>query len=238
MKNVLRKLGFSEYKARAYIALVGMKRGSVGEIAKKSNIPSSKIYETLKWLYENGYISIISQNPLVYRANDPKHVLKSEVEARIEALKDIKKEIGRIKTNLEVAERGNFQIVYGRNSFFKKVKEAVSQSRKSIIAVVKHWRIDHELIELIREFIARGGKMRFLGPVNTKNRNKVRIWTDIGTEVKNFNPESTRFTVWDGRIITVGFKDSGKDYFSLWIENEYLGKVLTSHFNSIWRRIK
>jgi sugar-specific transcriptional regulator TrmB len=235
MEQVLEKLGFSEYKKRAYVTLVKLGRCKVGEIAKKASIPSSKVYETLRWLYENGYISLVSERPLIYKANDPKSVLKSDVRDKIAKLRALEEEICKINTNLGVSEKAAFEVVYGRNPFFKKVKEAVAKSDKSIIAIVKNWRLDYELKELTSEFVKRGGKARFLGPMMQQNKSNVAEWKRIGVLVKRFSPETTRFTVWDGKTIAIGFKDDKeRDYFSLWIQNEHLGKIFTDCFNSIW----
>jgi sugar-specific transcriptional regulator TrmB len=235
MEQLLGKLGFSEYKKRAYIAIIKLGRCKAGEVAKKANIPSSKVYETLDWLYRNGYISLVSAKPLIYKANDPKSVLKSDVRDKIAKLKALEEEINKISTNLGVSEKASFEVVYGRDPFFKKVKEAVARSEKSILAIVKNWRLDYELKELNTGFIKKGGKMLFLGPVTSMNRTRVAEWKKIGVKVKNFVPEMTRFTIWDGKLIAIGFKDEKeRDYFSLWIQNEHLGKIFTDYFNSIW----
>jgi len=235
MEKVLDKLGFSEYKKKTYLALVRMERAKVRDLVKATSIPSSKIYEILNWLYSNGYISIVSQEPLIYRANDPKNILQNEVRARIDKLKDIESEINKINTGLPLIAKADFQILYGRDAFFNKVKESVAKSNKSVIAVVKNWRIDYDLKELTGNFVKNGGKARFLGPINKDSKKLVSLWNSIGVLTKNHIPDSTRFTVWDGKIITLGLKDdSSKEYYSLWIENEYLGKILTQYFDKMW----
>ncbi|MFH1211885.1 MAG: helix-turn-helix domain-containing protein [Candidatus Woesearchaeota archaeon] len=239
MDSILDRMGFSEYKKKAYLALVKLEKGTAIEISRKSNMPTSKIYETLKWLYENGFISVVSEKPLTYRANDPKAVLKSEVNSRISELTAIRKDIDKISTSLPVAEKASFQVAYGRDAFYKKVKEAVSRSNESIVAIVKHWRLDYELRVLNIEFTKKGGSLRLLGPVTKENKSLVEEWKKSGAKTKHYIPDSTRFTVWDEKIIAIGFKEKEKnDYFSLWIENEYLGKILTRYFNSIWKSAK
>ncbi|MFA5796749.1 MAG: helix-turn-helix domain-containing protein [Candidatus Woesearchaeota archaeon] len=239
MDKILDKMGFSTYKKRAYLALIKLEKAKVGEIAKKTNIPSSKIYETLNWLYAKGYISVVSPHPLIYRANDPKPIIGSEIKLQMNALKEIEEELKKIKTGLTVAERGSFQIIYGRDAFYTKVKESVNTSKKSIVAIVKSWRLDNELFELTKEFTAKGGTARFLGPITPENKPKIKYWNEIGVKTKHLIPDETRFTIWDERIIAIGLKQEGeREYFSLWIENEYLGKVLTAHFNQLWNSKK
>ena len=232
-------MGFSEYKKRTYNVLLKLENATVGQISKKAKIPSSKIYEVLSWLYENGYISIVNQKPLVYAINNPRAVLKSEIRTRIDRLKDMEIEINKLKTGDEFSGSADFQIVYGRNSFFKRVKDAVTRSEQTIFAVVKSWRLDYELKELTKDFIIRGGEVKFLGPINKENRAQVSEWKKIGVQIKHYIPESTRFTIWDGKLMTLGLKDEGsKDYFSLWMENEYLGRILAEYFDKLWKEIK
>lgn len=233
MKKILENLGFSKYKQKAYIALCNLEQATVGEIRKKSKIPSSKIYEVLSWLYESGYISIAIQKPLTYKINNPKSILQSEVKDRISKLKDIELMIKDIALPIEKTDNTNFKIVYGRDAFLKNVKDAVRKSNKEILAIVKHWRSDYELDQLNKEFIKNGGKMKFLGP----NSESAKHWKNQGVKVRNYNPEETRFTIWDKKIIAIGFKNK-KEYFSLWIENELLGMILANHFNSLWTNSK
>jgi HTH-type transcriptional regulator, sugar sensing transcriptional regulator len=52
MKEKLISIGFSEYEAKAYLALVRESPATAYEIAKLSSIPTSKIYEVLNKLLE------------------------------------------------------------------------------------------------------------------------------------------------------------------------------------------
>ena len=161
--------------------------------------------------------------------------MKSDVNSKINKLKEIEEEINHITTILPITETANIQIISSRNAFFKKVKETITKSNNSIIAIVKNWKIDYELNKLTREFTKRGGEIRFLGPINKENRTKIKEWEKTGIKIKNLNPNTTRFTVWDQKTIAIGFKDEDKkDYTSLWIENPYLGKILTEYFNTLW----
>jgi sugar-specific transcriptional regulator TrmB len=235
--GVLDKLGFSSYKKKVYLALLRLGESGAVQLAKKSGVPSSRIYEVLDWLQENGYVSLVGERPLVYKANDPKHVLRSDVRSRMAELREVDAEISRLGAGLALGGAGSarFEVVKGRDAFFKKVKQAVASSEKSIVAIVKNWRLDYELRSLTSEFVGRGGRARFLGPVAKENRQLVAEWKKMGVDVKRFLPDTTRFTVWDGRTVAIGFKEEGKDYLSLWIENEYLGRILVQHFENAWK---
>ena len=104
MEQILQKLGFSEYKIKAYMTLLKLKKATPCQVAKISRIPSSKIYEVLGWLYEKGYIVQTSEKPVMYEANNPKYILSSEIKSRMDVLEELKKsvdEIGNITLGLK-----------------------------------------------------------------------------------------------------------------------------------------
>ena len=74
-KNIrrLQQLGFSQYSAKAYLALVRLGKGTASEIAKKAEIPQAKIYGVLDDLYERGFITKIEDvTPASFIVEKPK----------------------------------------------------------------------------------------------------------------------------------------------------------------------
>lgn len=58
----LSNIGFSEYEARAYVALLSKNPASAYEVAKTSGIPTSKIYEVLSRLFEKKVVSTLGED--------------------------------------------------------------------------------------------------------------------------------------------------------------------------------
>ena len=52
----MQKLGFTGYEAKAYLGLLACQPASAYEVAKKSAIPTSKIYETINKLIVKGVV--------------------------------------------------------------------------------------------------------------------------------------------------------------------------------------
>ena len=66
MKNLillLQNIGFSQYEARAYLALLQQSSVTGYELAKNSGIPASKIYQILNRLIERELILVIDSEP-------------------------------------------------------------------------------------------------------------------------------------------------------------------------------
>jgi len=75
MIDTLSKLGFTEYEAKVYIAIIQLNLSSAKEIIDLSEIPRGKIYATLNQLVEKGYIAQKTGNPALYHAIDPVGVI-------------------------------------------------------------------------------------------------------------------------------------------------------------------
>ena len=56
--SVLKGLGLTMYEAQAYLTLTSLISSTASEVAEKSGIPRSKIYDVLKKLNEKNYIEI------------------------------------------------------------------------------------------------------------------------------------------------------------------------------------
>lgn len=67
----LKRIGFTEYEAKAYLLLLNLGQSSAREIADTSDIPRSRIYSVLKTLIEKGFISPIEGTPTFYLPLDP-----------------------------------------------------------------------------------------------------------------------------------------------------------------------
>lgn len=75
-KEVLTKLaeiGFSEYEAKSYLALVQKNPSTAYEIGKESGVPSSKIYEVLNKLKEKGMILSLDEEDGKPKRYIPQH---------------------------------------------------------------------------------------------------------------------------------------------------------------------
>lgn len=239
LRKILTEIGLSSYKIETYITLLKIKSGTIQQIAKNSKVPSCKIYENLKWLHENGYITLISQKPLSYRANNPKSIIKSEIEKNKEKLEELNTKLEKVDLNFPVAEKDIIQITTTRDGYFKKIKESVTFAKKSILYTAQNWRIDSELIKLLAEKIKKGVIVKALGPVNKENESKIRWLKDAGIKIKNFIPKEAHFSIYDESLVIISLRKEPKqsDYSAIWIKSETLAEILTYHFNEIWKRV-
>jgi sugar-specific transcriptional regulator TrmB len=85
----LRRLGFSTYEAKAYLALL-QKSPAIGyEVSKAAHIPTAKVYEALTGLVRKGFALASASEPVRYVPVAPDAVtgrLRQEFDGRLEAL--------------------------------------------------------------------------------------------------------------------------------------------------------
>ncbi len=62
----LQALGFSQYEARAYCALLQKSPANGHEVAKTAGIPTSKVYETLERLHQKGSVLVQRSEPTLW----------------------------------------------------------------------------------------------------------------------------------------------------------------------------
>lgn len=79
----LQSLGFSDYEARAYVALLGMSAATAYEVSKQAQLPKANAYAVLDSLSKKHAVQPVSENPTRFMAVAP-DVLLDRVEASTE----------------------------------------------------------------------------------------------------------------------------------------------------------
>ena len=130
--SVLKGIGFTKYEAQAYVTLTSLISATASEIAEKSNIPRSKIYDVLKKLVEKNFIDVEDGRPLTYTVKSPVEVLSREKEK-------INSQIDDTITRLTyVYENGMSQVqapiwrIYGVEKIIAQEVEIIERAKTSI----------------------------------------------------------------------------------------------------------
>jgi len=98
IKN-LQAVGFSDYEAKTYMALLLTPNATAYEISKEAGIPKANCYSVLEALRKNGAVQAVSENPIKYVAVDPARFFTQMVErtqARCDELKENLKGLGHL----------------------------------------------------------------------------------------------------------------------------------------------
>lgn len=66
--EALVKLGLTEYEAKCFVALVRVDQGTAKEISQLSEVPRSRVYDTVERLHQRGLVDVQQSEPRRYRA--------------------------------------------------------------------------------------------------------------------------------------------------------------------------
>jgi HTH-type transcriptional regulator, sugar sensing transcriptional regulator len=95
--NALMNLGFSQYEARTYVGLIGREPLTGYAIAKDTQVPQPKVYETLGRLVERGAVLRVSDTPAKFIAVAPARVLAQLELTRRQRIGTVELEISRLR---------------------------------------------------------------------------------------------------------------------------------------------
>ncbi len=85
----LEQLGFTNYEAKTYVALLTIGSGTGYQAAKAAGVPTSKVYQALASLIKKGAVAADNLQDKTYRPTPPKRLLgkiKSDTATRVDGL--------------------------------------------------------------------------------------------------------------------------------------------------------
>ncbi len=137
--NELIKVGLNKYEAMVYMALLQTPKITAYEAGRKSGVPQSKIYDTVKELVNKRIVTMDCIAPIRYVAVPLEEFLnryKNKTEDTINYLRENIKNINNAKTIDYI------QHFYGKNQTNYKIKSMIESSKRSIYLDI--WADDYE----------------------------------------------------------------------------------------------
>ncbi|WP_288393205.1 TrmB family transcriptional regulator [uncultured Herbaspirillum sp.] len=146
------RLGFTQYEAQAYTALVGQAALTGAEVGRRASMPPSKVYETLTRLEARGAVLVNRSEPVRYSAV-PHTALLAELRARFNA--DIESAAAALDRLPVQQEPGLVWSLSGTKAIVQALAHSISSAQKSLFAGIWDEELD-ELGPLLEAASARG----------------------------------------------------------------------------------
>jgi sugar-specific transcriptional regulator TrmB len=123
LHTVLEEAGLSPYQANAYATLLELGSASASEIATTSGVPQPRIYDVLRGLEDDGYVTTYDRDRLYAQANDPSEAL-SGLRGAIERYQTA---IGEIESRYQASEvdEGDVSLVRRFRTVFEHAREVI-----------------------------------------------------------------------------------------------------------------
>lgn len=142
----LRTLGFTQYEAQVYVALLQQANVTGYELAKLSGVPASKIYSTLNKLIDREIILVIDGEPKKYVPIPPSEILKRFKENFLQTVDDLHPRLEQLYVQ-DVRAANYIWNLSGRSAIMRKVCDFVKEAKEQLYLSV--W--DEELDGLTDE---------------------------------------------------------------------------------------
>ncbi|HUU79086.1 MAG TPA: helix-turn-helix domain-containing protein [candidate division Zixibacteria bacterium] len=130
----LKKLGFNEYQAKIYTALVGLGVATASEISQASGVPPNKVYSVIDSLKKRGLVlaqeSDTSTNR--YRPRSPDLVVKDLRNEYEQAFQKTEEKLFTLYERSKKAFIPEMWILRGAQAVFSKIKEMVMDANTEI----------------------------------------------------------------------------------------------------------
>jgi sugar-specific transcriptional regulator TrmB len=242
MENVklLKRLGLTEYEARAYLALARLGPSTVREIVLDSKLPRNKAYEALQRLEDKGY--------LVTLPVSPKKVKISSPELLREGVADLNTSVNSLIKLIEQPKATEFKdlfwVIKGKKAIVQRLAVQNSRVKKEIVACNKLSKIIYPNVRTLKDAVRRGVKVRMICTFDRSNICSYKAWLKTGAEIRVFNnkmfgPLLPRMSIFDGECarLTIGRPEvqRDEDYITLWTDSKAFAMMLRSQFMNMWR---
>jgi HTH-type transcriptional regulator, sugar sensing transcriptional regulator len=213
----LHHLGFSEYEAKAYVALLKGYPVTGYELSKNSGVPRSMIYQTLQRLIDKGATMTIFGQPVKYMPAKPDDVFNRLRSNYITVIEDVQQELSQLSTPTDLSYFWNIK---GYSAIISKIKYIISETQDILYLSACSEEIVHFETELTHLY-KRGCKIEILvrGEVHLPIQN---IYPYIERSIDEKNSGRWLTILSDSREVLIGEGLQDNDCIALWTKNTSL----------------
>jgi sugar-specific transcriptional regulator TrmB len=238
------------YEAQAYVTLTSLISTTASEVAEKSGIPRSKIYDVLKGLDEKNFIEVEDGRPQTYNVKSPVDVLNRERER-------VNSEIDDAITRLtNIYENGMSQVqapiwrIYGVEKIISQEVEIIARSKTSVNMRIG-FLFEGEGEALIKAFKRRRGlKVNILASptcyINNEEVNIIKMFEDAGINIQKADIPFVKVLISDSREMMHTYTKFSEDKrnvipetaIGIWNKYEDVARNYDERFENQLKKIK
>lgn len=246
LKNLLSTLGFSEKESQVYLALLEVGSGKAQEIARKTGLNRTTVYDVFEVLMQKGLVSKYKKGSATFfNALEPKHLLTYLDREKEEQAKQIEKQKQKVSELLpQLISLQNIFTSKPKVQFFegeKGMREAYEDTltSKEIILAYANVQTMHEGLpnffpQYYKRRTEKGIFIKAILPRNelsversTRNQAEMRDTRFLPNEDMEFSPE---INIYHNKILIASWKEK----MAIIIESKELADLQKLTFNLLW----
>jgi len=222
LSKLLNHLGFTEYEAKAYLALLRQSPLTGYAIARLSGVPRSKIYEVLGSLADRGDVLISYGEPIQYAPKPPNELIETRrqmVEKQLNEAEKGLEEFTHLKTPTDL-----IWDIRGRDEIFYKLREVIGRTKQQLL--VEIWEDDVAEIRDVFEAAAQRGVAISIVAYGQPDLPFAQVYSHEPGANEIEEEFGGRWVIIsrDGQEIVAGIVSMGKDSRAAW--SAHLGIVM------------
>ena len=262
-ESLLKDIGMKEYEAKAFTVIVKSGVCSAEQISKMSQIPLTRVYETMNSLQKLGLVTVLNTRPKKYRLvsvdaltnliETKKRRMEREIERSGSIIKEIKAMVPKASMGDSEEIREGFWIFKGRETAIRKITDEGKKARKEILYFSDDFSWLPRFRKLITNKIEEGVSVKVLMNIGGKTNEIVNELQDIGVDVRGWDVKGLRGSIIDSgnvhlvsKIPRAGVRDNnhyGKEgsddmflYDCLTTANPIIVNMVKTYFDVFWWR--
>ncbi len=150
----MKSLGFSQYEAQVYLALLQQANVTGYELAKLSGVPASKIYSTLSKLIDREIVMVIDGEPKKYVPIPPSEILNRFKEDYLQTIETLQPRLEHLYVQDEQYGKYIWNLT-GRAAIVRKICDFVNEASEQLYLSIWDEEVD-ALIDTLRAANERG----------------------------------------------------------------------------------
>ena len=245
MEDALIAVGLSKNETKIYLALLELGKGTVSEITRKANLNRTTGYDVLDGLVNRGLASVSGKEPKQeYIAESPDKIealLKREISATEEHLKEIKNILPELKSLHNVAGRPKVRFYEGKQGLID-VYEDTLTSHETILAYATvddmHRALPNYFPEYYKRRAEKGVAIRAIIPATeigkeraSKDKEEMRETALIPPDKYYFSPE---INIYDDKVMIASWREK----LGIIIESAEIADAMKKIYELAWAEAK
>ena len=250
--QTLQNFGLGEYESKAYVTLAFLGNAKAAEISSGSNVPQSKIYETLESLIGKQLVEVFDGRPKEFRAVKPEFVLKSLVKEREEQLRELKERaltisglLRPIKKEEDILEGVWVQKGEKYKEVMNRLADLLNGAHEYVYDITRDFSSTSVYRQSMLKCKRRGVKIHIIsmGKLQQENYYKVKWYLANGISIRTYNAKiHPRIMVVDGKEISMRLDhDPLKHKFtfhSIWSQDPSLVSMIDAYMKNLWNKAR
>ena len=139
--SLMQNIGFTQYEAQVYLALLQQSHISGYELAKNSGVPASKIYHILIKLIDKDVVMVIDGDPKKYVPLPPVEILSRIKNDYLDTVDSLTDKLGHLYAQDEVSESYIWNLS-GRAEILRKLTDFIEEAQEHLFLSVWDEEVD------------------------------------------------------------------------------------------------